>query len=73
MVDKKITINVDNSDENADWIKRVRDDRAKQKKEEESVDKSEETELEVEEEEQEIDEDLDSIEKLTKWINNQND
>lgn len=32
MVDKKITINVDNSDENADWIKRVRDDRAKQKK-----------------------------------------
>ena len=73
MVDKKITINVDNSDENADWIKRGRDDRAKQKKEEESVDKSEETELEVEEEEQEIDEDLDSIEKLTKWINNQKD
>ena len=74
MVDKKITINVDNSDENADWIKRVRDDRAKQKKEEESVDKSEETELEVEEEqEQGIDEYLDSIEKLTKWINNQKD
>ena len=33
MVDKKITINVDNSDENADWIKRIRDERAKQKKE----------------------------------------
>ena len=26
MADKKITINVDNSDENADWIKRVRDE-----------------------------------------------
>ena len=33
MADKKITINVDNSDENADWIKRVRD---KEKDEQES-------------------------------------
>ena len=34
MADKKITINVDNSDENADWIKRVRDENAKKEKEE---------------------------------------
>jgi len=80
MADKKITINVDNSDENADWIKRVRDENDKKRKEEEEakkVDKSDE-EQEVEDfnsswEEGEVDEDEDPMERLNKWINSQRD
>jgi len=80
MADKKITINVDNSDENADWIKRVRDANDKKRKEEEEskkVDKSEE-EQEIEDfnsswEEEEVDENEDPMERLNKWINNQKD
>jgi len=69
MADKKITINVDNSDDNADWIKRVRDENDKKRKEEESkkMDKSEEIE------EEEVDEDEDPMERLNKWISNQRD
>jgi len=73
MADKKITINVDNSDENADWIKRVRDENDKKRKEEEEakkVDKSDEEEVE-EEIVEENDEDEDPMERLNKWINNQ--
>jgi len=73
MADKKITINVDNSDENADWIKHVRDANDKKRKEEEEskVDKSDEEE--IEEEEVVVDEDEDPMERLNKWINNQRD
>ena len=80
MADKKITINVDNSDENADWIKRVRDENDKKRKEEEEakkVDKSDE-EQEIEDfnsswEEEEVNEDEDPMERLNKWINSQRD
>lgn len=68
MADKKITINVDDSDENADWIKRVRDEEEKKRKEAE-VNKSDEVEEEIVEEE--VDEDEDPMKRLTKWINNQ--
>ena len=71
MADKKITINVDNSDENADWIKRVRDDNAKKEKEEAELDKSDEIEEEIVEEDE--DDDVDSMERLNKWLNNQRD
>jgi len=77
MADKKITINVDNSDENADWIKHVRDENEKKRKEEEEakkVDKSDEEEIEdfnSSWEEEEVDEDEDPMERLNKWINNQ--
>jgi len=72
MPDKKIVINVDSSDENADWIKRVRDANEKKRKEEEDkkVDKSDEEEVE-EEIVEENDEDEDPMERLNKWINNQ--
>ena len=79
MADKKITINVDNSDENADWIKRVRDENDKKRKEEEEakkVDKSDEEEIEdfnSSWEEGEVDEDEDPMERLNKWVNNQRD
>ena len=78
MADKKITINVDNSDENADWIKRVRDDNAKKEKEEKEVKKTEEEEQEIEDfnsswEEGDVDEDEDPMERLNKWVNNQRD
>ena len=78
MADKKITINVDNSDENADWIKRVRDDNAKKEKEEKEVKKTEEEEQEIEDfnsswEEEEVDADEDPTERLNKLINNQRD
>ena len=78
MADKKIVINVDNSDENADWIKRVRDDNAKKEKEEKEVKKTEEEEQEIEDfnsswEEEEVDADEDPMERLNKWVNNQRD
>jgi len=76
MADKKITINVDNSDENADWIKRVRDENAKKEKEEKEVKKTEEEEIEdfnSSWEEGDVDEDEDPMERLNKWINNQKD
>jgi len=71
MADKKITINVDNSDENADWIKHVRDenDKKRQEEEEAEMDKSEVEEEEAVEEEVEED----PMERLNKWINNQKD
>ena len=72
MADKKITINVDNSDENADWIKRVRDENDKKRKEEEESKKVDKSDEEVEEEiEEEVDEDEDPMERLNKWVNNQ--
>ena len=76
MADKKITINVDNSDENADWIKRVRDENAKKEKEEKEVKKTAEEEIEDFNsawEEGDVDEDEDPMERLNKWINNQKD
>ena len=76
MADKKIVINVDNSDENADWIKRVRDDNAKKEKEEKEVKKTEEEEIEdfnSSWEEGDVDEDEDPMERLNKWVNNQRD
>jgi len=70
----KITINVDNSDENADWIKRVRDANDKKRKEEEEAKKVDKNEEEIEEEvEEEVDENEDPMERFNKWVNNQRD
>tara|TARA_R110000824_G_scaffold52052_1_gene144653 strand:+ start:3782 stop:4003 length:222 start_codon:yes stop_codon:yes gene_type:complete len=73
MADKKITINVDNSDENADWIKHVRDANDKKRKEEEESKVNKSDEEEIEEGEVVVDEDEDPMERLNKWINNQRD